>query len=151
MRKRTKRKVWPLVNPVAMAIEGACISTNDALDQLRVRELASIDNLTKGCATEVDYYNIKALIGICRAMASAGIGPEALEACKRASEYQVQDFMRFGLTGRMATTGPGLHAYRDVFEYHDLQRQSIARSEYEKHIEAEIKRVRFTKEYSDAV
>jgi hypothetical protein len=146
MKKRTRRKVYALINPITYVIEGVRVATDDALDQLRIRELSAIDNLTHGCATEVDFYNIKAMIGICRTMALGGIGIEAAEACKLASEYQAQDKQRFDLTGRMATTGPGLQAYRDVFEYHDLQRQSISRAEYERFIQAEIKKVKFTKE-----
>ena len=34
----------------------------------------------------------------------------------------------------MGTSGPGLNAFRDVYQYHDLQRQSVARSVYEQAI-----------------
>lgn len=41
MRKRCKRKVWALVNPVEHAINGAGITSRKDLDSLLVRELAS--------------------------------------------------------------------------------------------------------------
>jgi len=37
MRKKCKRVVRPLINPIAMAIEGAGISDKESLDKLRLR------------------------------------------------------------------------------------------------------------------
>jgi hypothetical protein len=51
MKKRCKRKVWALVNPLEYAIEGARISDRTALDRLLVRELASLDAFTRGKAS----------------------------------------------------------------------------------------------------
>lgn len=145
MRKRTRRKVYGLINPITMAIEGAAISQEHRLNQLRVRELAAIDNFSRGKATEGDWHDVKALTSLCEHMAKSGIGPEALEDCERATSALKEDWSRYEKTGMMGTTGPGLQAYRSVFEYHDLQRQSVARSEYEKHIQATINRIRFVK------
>jgi len=50
MRKRTKRKVWAKVNPIAYAIEGAAITPSEQLNQLRQKELSTIDALTRGRA-----------------------------------------------------------------------------------------------------
>ena len=36
--------------------------------------------------------------------------------------------------GRMGATGPALQCWQDLYEYHDLQRQSVARSVYEEMI-----------------
>ena len=36
-RKKTRRKHWPLVNPVRMAILGAAPASNDLLDEIRRR------------------------------------------------------------------------------------------------------------------
>ena len=40
-RKHTRRKHWPLVNPVRMAILGAAPASNDLLDEIRLRNLSS--------------------------------------------------------------------------------------------------------------
>ena len=82
---------------------------------------------------------------VCRCMAQAGIGPEALEACDRAEECLIADLARHRATGKVGTTGTGLQAYRDVYEYHDIQRQSVSRSEHEKHLRKAIKQVKFDK------
>ena len=145
MRKRTKRKVWAKVNPIAYAIEGAAITPSEQLNQLRQKELSAIDALTRGKGSESDFYDILAMMMVCRCMAQAGIGPEALEACDRAEECLIADLARHQATGKVGTTGTGLQAYRDVYEYHDIQRQSVSRSEYEKHLRKAIKQVKFDK------
>jgi len=145
MRKKSNRKVRPLMNPITLAIEGAAIATQSSLNALRARELSGIDAFARGQATEVEWDDILAMLCICEDMAKAGIGPEALEACQRGREHLAADKARFLQTGRMGTTGPGLQAYRDVFEYHDIQRQSIARSEYEKYIQKSINKVKTRK------
>lgn len=42
MRKKCRRKVWALVNPIQHAIEGAAITPEDKLNQLQLREMAAV-------------------------------------------------------------------------------------------------------------
>lgn len=42
MRKQCKRKIWKLVDPIAHAIAGACITTDDCLDPLMTGEKNAI-------------------------------------------------------------------------------------------------------------
>jgi hypothetical protein len=42
----------------------------------------------------------------------------------------------------MGLTGEGIKAIRDVIEYHDLQRSSISRSEYERLIRLTSSRIK---------
>lgn len=134
MRKATKRKVYQLINSVAHAIDGARITENRLLDELRLRELAAIEAFRTGKATLNDWHDLAAMLNVCETMAEAGIGPEALEACALAETELMAAGKRFEATGRMGLTGPGLQAVRDVYEFHDLQRQSVSRSVYEKQI-----------------
>lgn len=145
MRKRTRRKVYPLINTVNFAIEGATIAPQDKLDKLRIAELSALECFTTGTATQQEFYDIRAMVAICEAMAGRNIGAEAKPACQRASASLDVDEARFNTTGVMGTTGPGLQAYRDVFEYHDLQRQSVARSVYEACILEALNKVKFAK------
>lgn len=50
-RKHCRRKVYPLVNPIARAMEGAAITPDNLLDKLRLQELSAIDAFTRGKAT----------------------------------------------------------------------------------------------------
>ena len=71
------------------------------------------------------------MMNICEVMAIEGIGPEALPYCKAAQEALEQAALRYQSTMRMGLSGTGINALREVFEYHDLQRRSIPRSQYE--------------------
>lgn len=50
MKKRTRRKVWALVNPVQHAIDGAVITPQKLLDELRMLELAHLAAMRDGTA-----------------------------------------------------------------------------------------------------
>lgn len=140
MRKRTKRKVYPLTNPIAVALDGIAIVEQEKLDKLRLRELICIDDFKRGQATEHSWSFIQGLVKVAKVMAEQGIGSEALEACSRAQQSLEEDWQRYNETGRMGTTGAGLKAYIDVFEYSDLQRQCISRKEYLRYLHRSIDR-----------
>lgn len=142
MRKKKNRKIYSLVNPVTYAIEGAAILPQKALDQLRRGELMAIETFRTGKATVEDWKLISEVCNLTESMALDGIGPEALEAVKRTEAALIEAHKRYVRTGKMGTTGPGLVAFRDVYEYHDLQRQSVARSVYERHIQRVFDKIR---------
>jgi hypothetical protein len=75
-------------------------------------------------------------------MADNGIGPEASPYCTALQEDLIAAAHRFEKTGRMGLTGKGLNAAREVFEYHDVQRVSISRSDYERMIEKTRNRIK---------
>ncbi|MCU0943088.1 MAG: hypothetical protein MUE35_11115 [Hydrogenophaga sp.] len=95
------------------------------MDRLRTAELTAVDAFARGAARELEWHDINAMVGICAEAARAGIGIEAAAACELATKHLAEDFERFRRTGKMGTTGPGLQAYRDVFQFMVLQRQSI--------------------------
>ena len=134
MRKTTKRKKWNLIDPLTHAILGAGITQKHLLDKLRLKELTCLDAMTRGLGTVKDWQELADMMNLCEVMAMHGIGPEALPYCKTAQEALEQAAHRYQSTMRMGLSGTGIHALREVFEYHDLQRRSISRSEYEKMI-----------------
>lgn len=134
MRKSTKRKHWKLIDPVRHAILGAGITEDHLLDKLRLIELAALDAMTKGLGTIQDWQELTDMMNISEVMARDGVGPEALPVCQQAQEALEQAARRYETTRKMGLTGIGINALREVFEYHDLQRRSIPRSEYEKYI-----------------
>lgn len=142
MRKRTRRKVYPLLNPIEHAISGACISPEADLNKLRVRELRAIENFRTGQATLFDWENIKALLNVAENMSRAGVGLEVLSVCMQAQDHLIESAKRFQRIGKMGATGPALVCWQDLYEYHDLQRQSISRGEYERFLMQAINRER---------
>lgn len=142
MRKHTRRKHWGLINPIKHAIDGAAITPLHELNRLRLRELQAVDAFSKGTATLNDWRDITAMLNLTETMANDGIGPEALPTCEEAQNHLVEAAERFERIGKMGTTGPGIQSFRDLFEFHDLQRQSVSRSEYERSIAKALNRVK---------
>lgn len=131
-RKQCKRKHWSTaINHIQHAIEGASLTPDSILDKLRARELAAVEAFRTGDATLQEWADLTSMLNLCETMAKGGIGPEALEACERAERELIAAGLRFEKTRRMATSGPGLQAFRDLYQYADLQRQSVSRSSYE--------------------
>jgi hypothetical protein len=134
-RKRCNRKVWSTnINPIAHAIAGAAVSDKQSLDKLRLCELSAIDAMTKGMGTTECWRWIADVINIAETMGKAGIGPEVLPYCQEAQTELLAAAKRYQETGKMILSGVGIRAIKDVWEFHDVQRTSIARSEYEKMI-----------------
>lgn len=141
-RKKCRRKVYALVNPITFAIEGACMTPDSYLNQLRMRELAAIESFRTGKATTQEWADLTGMMNLCENMAKAGIGAEAIPTLDEAHKHLIDAAKRYESTKRMGLTGPGLQCMRDVYEYHDLQRQSVPRSVYEKHIAETTNRIR---------
>jgi hypothetical protein len=133
-RKRTRRKVWTLVNPVALAVDGARITDAKHLDVLRRAELSAIESFRTGSAVESDHGMMTVLAAVSAVMAYDGIGIEVLPVAKRAWEYMAEAGQRFEGTGKFGITGPALQCLRDLYQYHDLQRTSVMRLQYEEAI-----------------
>lgn len=142
MKKVTKRKVWKRVNTIAHVMEGLSPIPESRLDKLRQRELIAIDAFAKGGATVTEWDDIYTMALLSLTMAKGGVGPEALPSAEAAISALKEDMQRFERTGKMGTTAAGLQAFRDVYGYHDLQRQSITLREYERHIRATVNLVR---------
>ena len=147
MRKKCRRKVWKLVNPIAHALEGAAIVEDKIIDPLRLQELSAIESMSKGQGSLVDWAALNEMMNIAETMARDGIGIEVLEVCNKAQEELIKSARRFEATGKMGLTGQGIQIMRDLYEYHDLQRKSISRSEYDKAIQKTINMVRSKGKY----
>lgn len=142
-RKKCRRKVWSTaINPLTHAIMGAAITPPAELNKLRVKELNAVDAFAGSQATLHDFETACALVNLCEYMANNKVGPEALEACARAEAALRQAAANMEATGRMELDVDGVRAMRDVYEYHDLQRQSVSRSEYERAIFKTFERVK---------
>ena len=133
-RKRTQRKIYALFHPVEFAITGASIADEASLEILRKREDGSYEAFRTGTANKQDWNNINAVCSLAESMASAGIGEEVMVPKAIAEMHLLQAKERYEKTGRMGSTGLGLQSFKDIIEYHELQRTSVARSVYEGHI-----------------
>jgi hypothetical protein len=120
--------------PVTHAMAGAAIADKESLDVLRKGENGSMAAFRNGTATKADWNNINTVVRLAESMAGAGIGPEVMVHVKIAEMHLLDAQERFMRLGKMGSTALGLQSFQDIIEYHDLQRTSVARSVYEKHI-----------------
>ena len=135
MRKQTRRKIWDTsLNPVTHAMVGAAITDDESLEILRKKERNSMEAFRNGSATKQDWNNINAVVCLAESMAGANIGPEVVVPCKIAEMHLLDAQDRFKRLGKMGSTALGLQSFQDIIEWHELQRTSVARSVYEKHI-----------------
>lgn len=133
MKKKCKRKVTPLnYNLIGYAISGARVTAPDVLDQIRLRELVSLDAMSKGMGTTASWGHLVEMVNLAQQFAKEGIGREALEVCMVAQDALLEAAKRYETTKKMGLSGIGIQALRDVHEYHDLQRQAVSRSDYER-------------------
>jgi hypothetical protein len=142
MRKRTVRKHYALVNPIEYAIEGTAITQETDLNKLRMIELQAIESFRTGQAGLREWHEINSMMNLAETMAKGGIGVEVESICMQAQDHLIDSAKRYERIGRMGATGPALQCWQDLYEYHDLQRQSVARSVYEEMIRKTTERVR---------
>ena len=113
---------------------GASITDAESLNILRTKENNSMEAFRNGSATRHDWNNINAVVRLAESMAAANIGPEVMVHCKIAEMHLLDAQDRFKRLGKMGSTALGLQSFQEIIEWHELQRTSVARSVYEKHI-----------------
>ena len=143
MRKRCIRKVWPtLVDTIKIATHGAAITDDVRLAQVHAYELASLDRLSRGVGTLKCWRDMADVNNVTMTLAGMEVGrAEVLPVCKLVEDELIDAARRYTQTKRMGLTGPGIQHLRDLIEYHDLQRRSIPRSQYEEAIRITAARI----------
>jgi hypothetical protein len=134
MRKRTKRKMWNLIDPIAHAMIGAAITPRQTLDKLRFLEYSALDAITRGKGTVQDWRTLVDVLNLSEVMAKDGLGPEVLPVCEKAQDALHKAAMRYQKTMKMGLDGVGIQAIRELIEYADLQQASIPRAEFERYV-----------------
>ena len=149
MRKRTKRKVYALIDSTQHALIGASITHREKLDKLRMLEYSALEAMTKGHGTVSDWRILVDVLNLSETMARHNIGKdEVMPVCQKAQDALHQAAERYQKTMKMGLSGEGIQAVRDLIEYADLQQSSISRSEFERYIQ---KTINFIKSNNDLV
>tara|TARA_R110000868_G_scaffold236841_1_gene490888 strand:+ start:612 stop:1070 length:459 start_codon:yes stop_codon:yes gene_type:complete len=132
MRKQCKRKVRPLIyNPMEYVMDGVKPTSDRVLNKLRMLELASLESMSKGMGTVADWSHLIDMVNLAEQFAKIGVGIEVMEHCQAAQAAMIDAARHYEQTKTMMLSDVGLHALREVYAYHDLQRQSVTRAEYE--------------------
>jgi len=108
----------------------------------KTKEQNAIEAMRIGKADVWTWQALVDMNNICQVMANQGIGPEAIPDTIMAEIELKNAAKRFQSTGKMLLTGIGLRAINEVFEWHQLQRTSISRAEYERMIEKTRNKIR---------
>jgi hypothetical protein len=135
MRKRTKRKMWNLIDPINHAIVGASITHREKLDKLRMVEYSALEAIIKGRGTIHDWRSLVDVLNLAETMGRAGVGPEVLPICEKAQASLHKAAGYYQTTMRVILDAEGIQACRDLIEFADLQQSSIPRSEFERYIQ----------------
>ena len=135
MRKKVKRQVWALIDPIQHGIIGASITHRDKLDKLRMMEYSALEAMTKGQGTIHDWRTLVDVLNLSETMARHNIGKdEVLPVCQKAQDALHEAAERYQKTMSMGLSGVGIQAVRELIAFADLQQSSISRSEFEKYI-----------------
>jgi chemotaxis response regulator CheB len=135
MRKKVKRQIWALIDPIQHGIIGASITHRDKLDKLRMMEYSALEAMTKGQGTIHDWRTLVDVLNLSETMARAGVGPEVLPICENAQKALHEAALRYQKTMTIGLSGEGIKAIRELIQYADLQQSSISRSEFERYIQ----------------
>jgi hypothetical protein len=136
MKKQCKRKIYKLINPVMHALQGVAFLQNSELQDLRLRELSAIRAFVDGVATIQDWQDVAALHSLCEIMAVKNCGREALPVADSVQEILTRLAQSYENGTGMGITTDESALFYDMYEFHDLQRTSVSRSEYENYIES---------------
>lgn len=135
MRKQCRRKIWAKINPIEHAITGAKVASDEKLNKLRLHELSAIDSMVKGVGTVHDWITLVHVLNISETMGHNGIGIEVLPLCQLVQQEMEDAARRYEKTRKMGFTGAGIKHIKELCALHDLQRQSISCSEFERMID----------------
>jgi len=142
MRKSCKRKHWntsPGFSAVAHAINGACVIDDQILQDIRIRELSAIQSMQDHTATDQDLYDILALHSMAVVMAENGIGKfEVMPVCTQAKTAIANLIKRVEKWGKFDARESEIIILRELWDWHDAQRKSIQRSDYDKYLKMAI-------------
>jgi len=142
-RKKCKRKHYDYFNPIQHAIEGACIASDELLNLLRQREKSMIQSIVNGTSEGLSgYRGLCEMLGVAETMGRNGIGHEVLPSCEAAQNALISLKNRFDKWSKWDILPAELHALNELYEWHDLQRSSISRGEYEKFLKNATNRMR---------
>jgi hypothetical protein len=142
MKKQCRRKIWAKINPIEHAITGAIVASEEKLNKLRMHELSAIDSMVKGVGTVQDWITLVHVLNISETMGHNGIGIEVLPLCALVQLEMEAAAKRYGATKKMGLSGSGIKYLKELCALHDLQRQSISCSEFERMIDKSNNNVR---------
>ena len=133
MRKRTKRKVYPLRDNISYAISGVRTfrSVTAAVD-VEIANHAAMEALTHGTATKYDLQVLSNVVNMSIALAKQGFAATHEQDFADAKAAIVSIVARAKKISRVVATGPEINALNWAMQVHDAQLGVVSVSEIER-------------------
>lgn len=129
-KKKFTPKYARVKNPVLMAIENAAVITPMRNAEYRASEAVAIRNLATGQFGPNEWTVLVDIANMAEIMSKDGIGIEVIPVAAEAQVVLAQIRKRFADTGTWTSRPDEVFVMRELQEYHDLQRQSVAYGQY---------------------
>ena len=142
-RKKTRRKVWPLRDPISHAMSGIQVAEqNTSIATYMAQSHLSMKMLVEGRATKQDLQHITMAHNMVAGLMDQGFAGPHAEDMDASSGALDSIAKRAHDKGRILATGPELNALNFMFQIHDALMAVISVSEYNVAVEHVTKRVR---------
>ena len=133
MRKRTKRRVYALRDPISYAIGGVrTFRSVSASVDVEIANHASMEALVKGEATKYDLQVLSNMVNMCIALGKQGFAEAHQQDFADAKAAIVSIVERGKKLSRVVATGPEIKALNWALEVHDAQLGVVSVSEIER-------------------
>lgn len=125
MRKRCRRKVAPLVNPVSLVLANLAPADRATTQRVLTAMYAALDALQFGRATTTDWNDLAEAANHGYVFSKElGLGPEHLGLFVEARQVLIQLGERYHERGRFVATAQELQTLHAMAAVHDLQLQA---------------------------
>ena len=104
--------------------------------------MAALQAFADGAATSDDWNSVNALVRLTESLIGMGVGAEATVDALRTDAALDRAHERYAMGLPMTASQTDVKTFRDLYQYHDLQRSSIDRSMYERAIVATLGKIR---------
>lgn len=131
MRKRTRRKVYEPVNPLALVMTRLSKLTREEINKLQAINHAAMHSLVHGNGTHDDWQIITSALNMCVVMDDMVYALSYSDELAAAIEAHAECGVRFKLTGKLGYTGVQLNAVNLALEIHDRQLEQATVAEIE--------------------
>lgn len=125
MRKRCRRKVVPLTNPVSLVLANLAPADRATTQRVLTAMYAALDALQFGRATTTDWNDLAEAVNHGYVFSKElGIGSEHLDLFVEARQVLIRLGERYHERGRFVAAAPELQTLHEMAAVHDLQLQA---------------------------
>ena len=127
---KQRRKYTSVKNPVLMAIENASLISARRNAEYTSSEIQALKNMATGQFGDHEWVVMVDVANMAEVMAKSGVGHEVIPIAAEAQVVLAHIRKRKKEEGTFTCRPDEIFVLRELQEYHDLQRQSVAYGQY---------------------